>query len=360
MRAALPWEVFILVFKAVLAGCGSMSKGWLSALADHLPLQGRVEIVGLVDLDLATAQARAEEFGLGDAMIGTDLETVLSATKPDLVFDVVVPTARQDVVTRALHHGCHVLSEKPMAASLDAAQTMIAAAKAAGRVHAIVQNRRFIAGIRRIRRLIESGSLGEVTALHCDFFIGAHFGGFREEMDNVLLLDMAIHTLDAARYMAGVAPKAVYCLETNPSGSWYAHGAAANAIFEFDHGVVFNYRGSWCAEGANTSWESAWRIIGTKGTLLWDGEESFEARVVSGDSGFFRELTPLDVPEPADIAQTHGHASVIADFLDAIAEGRAPETVGTDNINSLAMVFAAIESAKIGQRVLIANQEIHS
>lgn len=331
-----------------------MSKGWLSAIAEHPLLKGRIDIVGLVDLHLPTAQARAAEFGLSEIAIGTDLDAVLATTRPDLLFDVVVPSAREDVVTTGLRHGCHVLSEKPMAATLAAGQALIAQAKAAGRVHAVVQNRRFISGIRRIRRLIESGALGEITALHCDFFIGAHFGGFRDEMEHVLLLDMAIHTLDAARFMAGVAPRAVYCLETNPRGSWYAHGAAANAIFEFDDGIVFNYRGSWCAEGANTSWESAWRIIGTKGTLTWDGEDAFEARTVVGDTGFFRDLQAIEVPAPADIDQTHGHASVIAEFLDAIEEGRSPETASNDNIKSLAMVFAAIESARTRQRVLIA------
>ncbi|ODT77879.1 MAG: oxidoreductase [Pelagibacterium sp. SCN 64-44] len=330
-----------------------MSKGWLSALTEHPLLVGRVRIVGLVDLDRAMAEARATEFGLTDAVIGTDLDAVLSETRPDLVFDVVVPAARAGVVDIALGHGCHVLSEKPMAATLEDAQHLVERAAAAGRVHAVVQNRRFISGVRRIRRLIENGTLGEITALHCDFFVGAHFGGFREQMENVLLLDMAIHTLDAARFMAGVAPRAVYCLETNPKESWYAHGAAANAIFEFDDGIVFTYRGSWSAEGANTSWESAWRIIGTKGTLIWDGGEAFTAHVVTGGSGFFRDLAPIDIPPPGDVDQTHGHASVLAEFLDAIEAGRPPETASSDNIKSLAMVFAAIESARTRQRVTI-------
>jgi predicted dehydrogenase len=342
-----------LVFKAVLAGCGSMSRGWLSAVAEHPLLKDRVQIVGLVDLHRPTAEARASEFGLSDAVISTDLDQVLAQTKPDLLFDVVVPSARADVVAIGLRHGCHVLSEKPMASTLEAGQRMIAQASAAGRIHAVVQNRRFVAGVRRIRRLLESGALGDLTALHCDFFVGAHFGGFREEMENVLLLDMAIHTLDAARFMAGVAPKAVYCLETNPKGSWYGHGAAANAIFEFDDGVVFNYRGSWSAEGANTSWESAWRVVGSKGTLLWDGEDRFEANVAADGTGLLRAPQAVDVPEPADLDQTHGHASVLADFLDAIEQGRAPETASNDNIKSLAMVFAAIESAKTRQRVTI-------
>ena len=342
-----------MAFTAVLAGCGSMSRGWLSAISEHPLLQGKVRVVGLVDLDRATAEARAAEFGLGDAVISTDLDAVLAQTKPDLLFDVVIPAARADVVAAGLRHGCHVLSEKPMATSLEAGRTMIAQAKAAGRVHAVVQNRRFIAGVRRIRRLIESGAIGQLASLNCDFFIGAHFGGFRDEMENVLLLDMAIHTLDAARFMSGKTPEAVYCLETNPPGSWYRHGAAANAIFEFSDNVVFNYRGSWAAEGANTSWESAWRIVGSKGTLLWDGADGFVAKVAAGDSGFFRELAEIDVPPPADEDQTHGHASVIAEFIAAIETDRPPETVSSDNIKSLAMVFAAIESARTGQRVPI-------
>lgn len=341
------------MYSAVLAGCGSMSKGWLSAIAEHPLLKGRIEIVGLVDLHRPTAEARATEFGLNAITIGDNLDAVLAETKPDLLFDVVVPAARQGVVETGLRHNCHVLSEKPMAASLEAGRSLIEKAASVGRVHAVVQNRRFIDGVRRIRQLIESGALGDLTALHCDFFIGAHFGGFREEMDNVLLLDMAIHTFDAARFMSGATPQAVYCLESNPRGSWYGQGAAANAIFELEGGIVFNYRGSWCAEGANTSWESAWRIIGTKGTLLWDGADRFEAGVVANDTGFLRDITPIEVPLAPDGDDTHGHASVLAEFLDAIDEGRSPETAGTDNIKSLAMVFGAIESAKTRQRVTI-------
>lgn len=340
-------------FTAVLAGCGAMSKGWLNALTEHPLLKGRVKVVGLVDLDPKVAEARAAEFSLGGVVIGTDLDAVLAETKPDLLFDVVVPNARPALVATGLAHGCHVLTEKPMAPTLVAARTMVEQAKAAGRIHAVVQNRRYVPGVRRIRQLIESGALGQLTSINCDFFVGAHFGGFREQMENVLLLDMAIHTLDAARFMAGTAPKAVYCLEVNPPGSWYAHGAAANAIYEFENDIVFNYRGSWSAEGANTSWEASWRIVGTKGTLLWDGYDRFEANQVAGAEGFFRPLEPLDIPDMPDSAKTEGHASVIADFLDAIEGGGAPETVGSDNIKSLAMVFAAIESAKLKQRVSI-------
>lgn len=342
-----------MILRAVLCGCGAMAKGWLKAISADDDLRSVIRIVGLVDVNLDAARTIDAEFGLGDVTIGSDLKAVLAQTQPDILFDVVVPSARLEVVSAGLRHGCHVLSEKPMATSLDDGRELVRLAAEAGKLHAIVQNRRFVPGVRRIRRLIESGAIGDLSAIHCDFFIGAHFGGFREEMEHVLLLDMAIHTFDAARFISDRKPIAVYCREENPCGSWYAHGAAATAIFELADNVTFTYRGSWCAEGANTSWESEWRIIGTRGTLLWDGAENFRANRVAGTEGFLRELEPIEVPAPTDLRQTQGHASVIADFVAAIRSGGNPETASDDNINSLAMVFAAIESARSGQRVKI-------
>jgi len=343
-----------LTYNVVLCGCGAMAKGWLRAVKSTPDLRDALSVVGLVDLDLNVARALADEFNLGPVITGTDLREVLEKTRADIVFDIVIPAARHSVVRTALAYGCHVLSEKPMSSSMSEAADLIEAAKAAGKIHSVVQNRRFISGVRRMRRFVESGAIGDITAIHCDFFIGPHFGGFREKMDNVLLLDMAIHTFDAARYVSGKLPLSVYCLETNPRGSWYAHGAAANAVFQLSDDVVFTYRGSWCAEGERTSWESTWRLVGTKGMLTWDGEEAFSASIAGVQDGLLRGFTSIEVPPPANEEETHGHASVIADFLSAIRTGRTPETAGQDNIKSLAMVFGAIESARSGRSVDLA------
>ena len=79
---------------------------------------------------------------------------------------------------------------------------------------------------------MQSGAVGPLTTVNCDFYIGAHFGGFRDRMEHVLLLDMAIHTFDQARFIMGADPVSVYCNEWNPAGSWYDHDASAIAIFE--------------------------------------------------------------------------------------------------------------------------------
>jgi predicted dehydrogenase len=329
-----------------------MAATWVAALG-QAPLASRVEIVGFVDPNLAAASTIKADRGLTNAALYIGLSEAIDDLRPDLVFDVAIPAARHHIVRESLKCGCHVLTEKPMAVSMVDARSINAAAANAGRVHAVTQNRRFKPGIRRVCATVQSGVLGDLTALHCDFFLGAHFGGFRDEMEHVLLLDMAIHTFDAARCISGEEPVAVYCVETNPKGSWYRQGAAANAVFEFTNGVIVTYRGSWCAEGADTSWDASWRIIGTKGTLLWDGEDGFTLRLVDGNTGFSRPLRAAEVPPPADPGATRGHTSVIADFLDAVEGGAKPETAGTDNIKSLAMVFGAIESAAKQRRIII-------
>ena len=336
--------------RASLIGCGAMSRAWLAAAAR---IEG-LEVVGLADLDRARAQNRAAEFSLRDAFVTTDIKTLLARTQPDILFDIVVPTARHDVVSAGLDAGCHVLSEKPMAGTLDEARDLVVRAGAAKRLHAIIQNRRYLESVRRIARAVASGAIGEVTSVHADFFLAPHFGGFREEMDHVLLLDMAIHSFDAMRCMTGIAAEGVYCREWNPKGSWYRQGSSAVALFDLENGAVFTYRGSWCAEGLGTSWECAWRMVGVKGSLVWDGHNDIRIEIARGKrNGLFAEVESVAVPalDPAD--KIGGHLGVMQDFVAAVRGGTEPETVGRDNIRSLAMALGAIQSAEQSQRVEI-------
>jgi predicted dehydrogenase len=336
-------------WRAVLVGCGGISKAWLDAL------KGRqdVAVVGLVDLDLLRAEARRAEFGL-TAETGTDLAAVLAKVRPDVVCDCTVPVAHEAVATTAFAHGCHVLAEKPLAASLDAAKRIVAGGKAAGKTHAVMQNRRYLPGIRRVKALLDSGAIGHPTELHADFYVGAHFGGFRDEMRHVLLLDMAIHTVDQARFLGGVDPVAVNAVEWNPHGSWYRHDASALLLAEMSDGVRFSYRGSWCAEGLGTTWEASWRVIGGGGTILWDGGANLRAEHATGE-GFVRATRAIDVP-PETALPLASHAGCIDDMFRALASGGKPPTAGDDNIKSLALVHAAIASAERGgERVVIAD-----
>ncbi|UUZ97687.1 Gfo/Idh/MocA family oxidoreductase [Paenibacillus sp. P25] len=190
-----------------------------------------------------------------------------------------MPDSHAAVTTAALELGCDVFGEKPMSTSMAEAHRLVELAGKRGRTYAVMQNRRYLPQIRAFRDLVVSGAIGQVGFVNADFFLGPHFGGFRDAMESPSLLDMAIHTFDQARLITGKDPVSVYCHEFNPPGSWYAGNASAVCIFEYEDGGVFCYRGSWCSEGSPTSWEADWRISGSKGTARWDGTTAPYAEV---------------------------------------------------------------------------------
>lgn len=337
--------------KVVVAGCGGMANSWVR-LTKAAP---RTQIVGLVDVRREAAEAMAGRHDLPGDIVYPTLKAALKSAKPDAVFDVTIPAAHGPVTLEALRGGCHVLGEKPMSDSLPMARRMVAAAKRAGKLYAVTQTRRPLPKMMSIQKFLKGGAIGPVEEAHCDFYIGAHFGGFRDEMADVLLVDMAIHTFDQARMLTGADPVAVYCHSFNPKRSWYKGDASAVAIFEMrtpKGDVVFSYRGSWCAEGLNTSWECAWRIIGRKGTLTWDGREGIQAAAVDpkGKHAFTSQM--VDVPVAPVTMDYTGHEYLIRDFLDCVRTGgrRKPMCPCEDNIKSLAMVLAAVKSAHSGKR----------
>lgn len=334
------------MMRVVLVGCGSISDVWLKPLKALETL----ESVALVDLDKSVAQAQADKYDL-DVLVSDDLDSVLAETSPDLVFNCTVPAAHFEVTSKALKADCHVFSEKPMANNMGEARAMLELARSTGKTFAVMQNRRHNPNVRSLQTFLASGVIGNLTTVTADFFIGAHFGGFREEMAHVLLKDMAIHTFDAARFLPGQDAFAVYCHEFNPANSWYSADASAQAIFEITGGVVFNYRGSWASEGLHTPWESSWRFVGTKGTLLWDGGTGLRGEVVAATGGFFSEFETPELPQLIESDMTTWHGLAIEAFASAVEEDRVPETYGGDNIKSLAMVYGAVQSAETKERV---------
>lgn len=343
--------------RVVVVGCGGMANIWVETA---MGIRG-VEIVALVDVMRNNAQTMAERHGLQSDVVFDDLDAALATVKADIVFDVTVPAAHHTVAIKALRAGCHVFGEKPLADTMSRAREVVAVAKETGRVFAVMQNRRCDAHIRAIRRFLERGSLGDIAEVHADFFIGAHLGGFRQTMRHPLLLDMAIHTFDAARLLSGADPRSVTCLSNNPAHSWYEHDASAVAMFDMTEGVVFSYRGSWCSDGLPTTWAASWRIVGSKGSLTWDGERGIEVERFghrgSGVNDGSLIFKGRRAQVPVRRIRYSGHEGMIREFLAALGEGRIPETVGHENIKSLAMSLGAVASTEQRRTVAIDDLE---
>lgn len=323
--------------RIVQVGAGAMGRAWIRNLRDSPD----VDLVGLVDLDVGLARRAAEDEGVLPLAVGASVADVASRSGADAVVNVTVPGAHLPVSSEALFAGLPVLCEKPIAPTVAEALLLAAAAEASGRLLMTSQSRRYYPSITAFREQI--AGLGQLGTASVEFAKAPRFGGFRDEMSHVLLLDMAIHAFDAARYVLDRDPVAVYCEEYNPGWSWYADGAAAAAIFEFAGGVRLTYSGSWCADGLETSWNGVWRVNGAGGTARWDGEgpPEWQAR----ESGEVLRAHPA--PAQQEIAGS------LAEFIGALRTGHTPSGEVHSNVLSLAMVEAAVLSSTRGTRVLI-------
>lgn len=323
--------------RLVQVGAGLMGRAWLDAITRSAD----AELVGLVELDRAVAEAAVAQQGI-EVPIGTDAVELARRTGAEAVVDVTVPVAHLPVNLAALEAGLPVLCEKPITPTVRDALVLVAAAELSGKLLMVSQSRRYYAALATLRE--RAAGLGTVGLVSTEFMKAPHFGGFREEMEHPLLVDMAIHSFDVARYLLGTAPMRVSCRSFNPSWSWFRGDAAASALFEFDDGARFQYFGSWVAPGLETSWNGSWRIGGSDGTATWDGER--EVVVQSGQQ------------EPERVVVTPGPAESIdgslADFVQAVRSRTEPSSGEIhENILTLAMVEAAVQSASTGEEIEI-------
>ncbi|MFO7612643.1 MAG: Gfo/Idh/MocA family oxidoreductase [Clostridia bacterium] len=336
------------MLRILFVGCGNISNAWLSALIKR----NDVDICGVVDLNRDAAEKKASDFGL-KCPVFTDVSTAIDAVKPDAAVDNIIPSGRLELAKTCMKAGLHVLSEKPLADSIENAKKIIMLSDRYEKNFFVMQNRRYNTSMFSFRNAIKSGRLGEAAYLGAEFFRDPHFGGFREKMDSPLLVDMAIHTFDQARFLLGSDPVSVHCLEYNPGWSWYSGAASAICTFKFEGNAVFHYTGSWCAPGMNTSWDSSWRFIGSTGTCIWDGMGLPKAEAIIKHENNDRPLETSKVEIYKTDCIPGGHESCINEMINGLHSGIRPQTDCRDNIKSLAMVFAAIRSSSEKREVFI-------
>jgi predicted dehydrogenase len=112
-------------------------------------------------------RAIAERHGLGTWT--TSLDEVLTDSEVDVYFDAQVTSAREAALARAIKAGKHVYTEKPVAATAGAAFELARAARAAGITHGVVQDKLFLPGVIKLRRLMREGFFGRVLSVRLEF-----------------------------------------------------------------------------------------------------------------------------------------------------------------------------------------------
>ena len=177
--------------RAAVVGLGTMGRNHVRVWDEAVD---GVELVAVADPDPAALARTTDGRSLAAYL---DPAELFAAERPDLV-SIVAPTSlHRDVTIAALESGAHVLVEKPIAATREEAEAMMAAADTAGRILTVGHIERFNPAIRELRRRLGAGELGRIFQVHA-----TRLGPFPARIRDVgVVVDLAPHDLDVMRYL---------------------------------------------------------------------------------------------------------------------------------------------------------------
>lgn len=325
-------------------GAGSWGMSWLGKIerSTHFELRALVE---------PTPEAReaAQAAGVSPELCFTGLDEALAAGVDAQVGVIVTPPATHlEVAHKAMEAGLDLLVEKPLADTLDAARELVDRADAIGRTLMVSQNYRFKRAPRTVQRLVKQGAVGQIEQVRIVYQKAPPFADFRVQMDEPVIIDMAIHHLDQVRGLLGLEPVRLRARSWNPSWSRFRGNASALIEMETAEGVQIVYTGSWCSTGPETTWDGEWDIQGERGGILWRQNQVRLGFTSVFDTVFLPGARERDgmMDVDLDAVALEERSGVLGELHAALLEGRAPETHGRDNLRSLALVLAAVESAR--------------
>ena len=318
-----------------LIGCGGITQSHLAAYR-----AAGFRVTALASRSRERAEARRLEF-FPDAAIYADWRELLAREDVRVVDVATYAAVRPPIVEAALRAGKHVLSQKPFALDLATGEQMVRLADDLGLRLAVNQNGRWAPHFAWIREAIAAGLIGEISsvdfAVHWDhhWICGTPF----EDMPHLVLADFAIHWFDLACCFLGERPPQKVYAAAAPSRSQRARPPfLAHACVEFDCAQA-----TFCFN-ADTSHghEDRTTVVGSRGTVRSIGPGLLDQCVT------LHTEAGVATPDIAGNWFREGFIGTMGELLCAIEENRAPRNNASENLRSLSVCFAAVESATSG------------
>ncbi len=322
-----------------------------------------VEVIACCDLDLGRASWFAAEHGIACAVDQLD---DLWELRPDAVSVCTPHPAHEEVVLAAATNGIHVLCEKPIAVSIDAAERMVAGCESAGVALGVLFQRRFWPAARRIRQAIDDGTVGEPILGHAsvllrrdgDYYTADPWRGRWDTDGGGVLMTQAVHNVDLLQWFMGEVVEVSAWHDTFHHGDVIDVEDTLVATLRFASGGLATLEASTALRpGLGTRV----RVTGRNGATVSLAEypEGTEARNdVWAVPGAESAESPYGTGLVADVelSRINGalrpfHTLQIADFIDAVRTGRPPAVTGREATRALAVVAAIYTSAEAGTSV---------
>ena len=316
-----------------LIGCGGITKHHLIAYR-----KAGYSVVALCDVVPYRARKRKAEF-FPRAKVYGDYRELLRRDDVEVVDITTHPAPRAAMIEAALKAGKHVLSQKPFVLDLDVGRRLVDLAERRNVKLAVNQNGRWAPHFSYIRQAIRAGLIGEVAAAH----LAVHWdhgwvkGTEFEKIRHLILYDFAVHWFDIVRcFLGDRVARRVYASVVRSPAQQAAPPLLAQVLIEYDAAqasLVFD---------ADTRFGPQDRtyVTGSRGTITSLGSGLKDQKVtLSTGEGRAR-------PRLVGRWFSDGFHGTMGELLSAIEEDREPLHSGRDNLETLALCFAAVASAE--------------
>jgi predicted dehydrogenase len=330
--------------------------------------------------------------------ISTDWQATVNRPDIDIVDIAAPPYLHHAMAMEAAKAGKHIFCEKPLALTSEQAEEMCAAAEKAGIVHYLNHNYRRCPAVSYARQLIDEGRLGRLfhwrSAYLQDWIVDPNFPLTwhlrKETAGSGPHADLNSHLVDLARLLVGditeVTAMTAQFIKERPlpderSSGTFSAGQASEArgvgtvtvedaafmLTRFENGVLGSFEASRFAPGRRNF--NTFEIYGSKGSIVFNLERMNELQFYSAEDPAgaqgFRDIIVTDPVHPYlhawwppghIIGYEHTFVNAMADFLKAIGAGTEATPNFLDGVKEMAVLDAALESARTGRTVQVASR----
>ena len=342
-------------YKMILVGTGGFGKAWCAKFLPPNIQDGLVELVAAADTNpdaLANAQ---EHLGLRADQCYTDVQRAFDENRADFCAIVVPPASHEMVVDLALAHEMHILSEKPIADTLAASVRIADKVKRAGKKMGVTMSHRFDQDKTTLRRELRSGRHGALDYLVCRFTCDCRqfgtWGGSRHEIPDPLLVEGAVHHLDILADLAGALCDSIYAQSWNPRWGEYAGDSQALVTMHFRNNTRALYEGAKTNAVGLNGWTREYIRAECEHTTLVLDRRQLEAFPYDPSHQWTEKVAGQGEAVPLIQQRKWANAWLIEQFVHWLDGGEPMETQVEANLQSVALVFAAIDSSRTGQPV---------
>lgn len=334
--------------KVGVIGAGGIVQG------AHLPAYQKagLPIRAITDINQAKAQALADEFGI--PQVYASAEALLADPEIEVV-DIAVPASEQPaLVLAALDAGKHVLAQKPLATTVEAALELAEKAEASGLLVGVNQQLRCDEGMAAAYEMVQRGWLGELSGFSITVNLDTpwHLWDWAQSMERLEVMIHSIHYHDVVRWFLG-NPKRVFALAGRTAGQAPIGETRTVSSYLYESGVVAVVHANHVNKGEDNRAE--FRIDGSEGSIRGTLGLLYDYPVGRCDTVELKSsVVPTDGWVPYPVTQRwipDAFIGTMGSLLAEIAGEGTRRSPISDNVDTVKLVHALYESIETGQAV---------